>query len=315
MHEPHALSEVLSGALYRVMIKIHEGLKEELAEDPKYSQRKDPFFSASGEALGVGARRFRRMIFRALDYMPPGEASFADYGRAIMAVDMVAYPGDDRMRKWVTEEFVRRRIVTDGAALEAETGLGEEGVIPNVSNLHGSDWAAYEFANRNRGLLFIPGGVQFTVRPRLFARKKYDKDTEVCECIFKVAWDHVEKNPIGFDFPERRRITVGTTLAMRWDTGQILARLTNAPPPETGEEGEEEEPRAFAREEYGEQFEARNDFLRYLADEGLLRLGSSAIGPDGRPLLSAIQAEEIGGVMRARGTGKMLHMIGEWGEG
>ena len=77
-NEPHALSEVLSGALYRVMINIHEDLKDEYAETPQFQKYPKPRFSASGKALAVGAVRLKRMIFRALDYLPPSEVSFAD---------------------------------------------------------------------------------------------------------------------------------------------------------------------------------------------------------------------------------------------
>ena len=57
------------------------------------------------------------MIFRALDYLPPGEASFADYGRAILASDQASYPDDDQERRWITEEFVRRHIVPAASVL------------------------------------------------------------------------------------------------------------------------------------------------------------------------------------------------------
>jgi len=71
--EPHELCQVLTGALYAVMVKIHDSLKKQYAKRDGTSE-----FSASGKALYVGAERFKRMVFRALDYLPPGEISFAD---------------------------------------------------------------------------------------------------------------------------------------------------------------------------------------------------------------------------------------------
>ncbi|MFP5286433.1 MAG: hypothetical protein ACLGI9_11900, partial [Thermoanaerobaculia bacterium] len=93
-YEPHSLSEALSGALYTVMVKIHGSLATD--------------YSASGKALFVGGERFKRMILRALDYLPPGEASFGDYGRAILAADQAAHPKESQERRWICEEFVRR---------------------------------------------------------------------------------------------------------------------------------------------------------------------------------------------------------------
>ena len=82
--EPHELSTVLSSALYEMLVNIFEerlaGLVEQ--EGDRFS---DPSFSLSGKALALSAQQLARMIFRALDYLPPGEISFADYGRAILA--------------------------------------------------------------------------------------------------------------------------------------------------------------------------------------------------------------------------------------
>lgn len=322
--DPHDLSEVLSGALYNVMIKIHEDLKAEYAKTPEYAERPDPLFSASGEALRKGAERFKRMVFRALDYLPPGEVSFVDYGRAMIAVDQVAYPDDEKMRSWICAEFVSRFIVRDEAALEARTNFEHEALKDvDVSTLRSSDWAAYDFANENRGLLCIPSGrepVPFQVRPRLSVRKKYDSrhpaGEEGRECIFKVAWDAEEGNPIGSRYQKNRRITVGTTLAIDWETRRILARLTSAPPTKYSLrcQGLDSKRRRLARAEYKKQRLARDAYLGRLAEEGFLKVGRQAIGPYGQPLVSAVQAEVVAGKMRVRGTGNMLHIIGRGGE-
>ncbi|KPK80710.1 MAG: hypothetical protein AMS27_16330, partial [Bacteroides sp. SM23_62_1] len=85
--DPHELSEVISGALYEVMIKIHENYKHELAESKEYNTKANRLFSASGKALMRSADRFKQMLFRALDFLPPGEVSFANYYQAVVAAD------------------------------------------------------------------------------------------------------------------------------------------------------------------------------------------------------------------------------------
>lgn len=100
--DPHDLSEVLSGALYTVMVGIHEAVKAERVAATGESEH-----SASGWALAVAAERFKRMIFRALDYLPPGEITFGDYGRAIVAADAASHPDDDDERQALRDEFVR----------------------------------------------------------------------------------------------------------------------------------------------------------------------------------------------------------------
>src|SRR5688572_19911978 len=68
--DPHALSEVLTGALYRVMVDIHNTLRKRIAERDGITE-----YSASGEALVTGAKRFKHLFLGALDYLPPGEVS------------------------------------------------------------------------------------------------------------------------------------------------------------------------------------------------------------------------------------------------
>lgn len=309
--EPHDLSTVLSGALYSVMIKIHEGLKDEYAKKPSYANRSNPLYSASGFALVDGAERLKRMAFRALDYLPPGEVSYADYGRALIEVDRVAYPDDDRMRNWVRTEFVSRHIVPNEASFRVGTDFRSQGPGPvDVPTLHDSDWAAYEFANDKRDLLQIPGGVPFQVRPRLRVRKRYQHERTGEECIFKVAWDHPEGNPIGHGAPDQRWITVGTTLVLDWNTGRVLTLLSSAPPTKEREEDEGPDIHARRMEEYKKQRKDRDELLGRLAEEGTLKLGKDALGPDGQALLSAIQGELVRGAMKTRGTAKMLHIVG-----
>ena len=45
---------------------------------------------------------------------------------------------------------------------------------------------------------------------------------QVRECLFKVSWDQKERNNAGRRLPAERQITVGTTLAVDWETHRIL---------------------------------------------------------------------------------------------
>jgi hypothetical protein len=296
--EPHALSEVLSGALYAVMLKTYKAVwAQQAAKAPG-----KPKVSSSGKALFIASERFKRMIFRALDYLPPGEASFADYGRAILAADQASYPNDGQERQWITDEFVLRGIVAKSRELRVRTDYKEkalEGI--DLPTLVESDWAAYEFANRNRDLLRIPRNVPFRVRPRLDVTKLYyhrgpktgtvDDEQRVRECLFKVSWDSPEENPLGGAFPPKRNVTVGTSLAIDWVTRKVRVLLSS--------------------DLAAEQQADRNEMLRALADQGLLRFGSAAVGLEGLPRPDVIRAESMEGVMRLRGTARMLHILGD----
>lgn len=292
-NEPHALSEVLSGALYAVMVKIHEKLKDKYSGGDSNKR-----FSVSGKALAVGADRFRCMLFRALDYLPPGEVSFADYGRAIIAADQASYPDDDQERKCIVEEFVRRNMVVNQDALKVETNFEYPPLNEvNLQTLADSDWFAYDFANKNRDFLCIPSNIPFKLRPRLDVTKLYyyrDGERRVRECIFKVSWDYLESNNMGSRYPDQRRITVGTTLAIDWGTKKVRALLTSD--------------HTNRPKELSEQQEDREIMLRHLVDEDLVKLGRHAIGPDGKQLHTVVCAASTQGFMHLRGAARMLHI-------
>jgi hypothetical protein len=112
--------------------------------------------------------------------------------------------------------------------------------------------------------------------------------TEVRECLFKVSWTRVEPNLVGRGLPRRRRVTMGTTLAIDWKTRTIRARLTS----DAG---------AVQRED-------RDRLLGILVDAGILRLGDEACAANGSPLHGAVRADVIGGVLRIRNAARMLHL-------
>ncbi|MBN1658529.1 MAG: hypothetical protein JXA93_09025 [Anaerolineae bacterium] len=292
----YALCNVLSGALYAVMVKMHEAWWDQ------YSEGEERAYSASGKALAVAADQFKRMILRALDYLPPAEVSFADYGRAILAADQASHPDDEREREWICDEFVQRGMVPDREVLEVHTDYAEPAVAGlDLETLVRSDWAAYDFGRENRSLLHIPPDVPFHVEPRLDVTKLYyvapGRKQRVRECLFKVWWIETEPGGLGTGWPARRAIPVGTTLAIDWQTRRVRALLTTD---RRNRPAEGEADRA-----------GRDALLRMLVDAGVLRAGDLALGPDGRSLRSYLQAETADGVLRVRGTARLLHITGE----
>jgi hypothetical protein len=298
--EPHALCEVIGAALYSVMRKIYKAVWDWEArgvEEP---------VKVSGRALFIASERFKRMILRALDYLPPGEVSFADYGRAILASDQASYPDerDAQQRDWIREEFVKRGIVKVATELDVDTNFDARALLKlDLDTLATGDWAAYDFANRNRSLLSIPPKVSFHVRPRLDVTKLYYvrddgaeagatgngyRKIEVRELIFKVKWDVQEPSGLARGYPSRRKITYGTTLAIDWERKKVRARLTS-----DGDKKRRDE---------------RDEFLRRLIDRGDLKFDGAALGPDGHPLPSVIRAEALDGVMKVRGASRLMHV-------
>ncbi|MGC8827439.1 MAG: hypothetical protein ACP5TV_10590 [Anaerolineae bacterium] len=289
--EPHALSVVLSAGLYQVMVRLHEWLKQRYVQETGKSEH-----SVSGRALGIGTKWFKSLIFRALDYLPPGEVTFADYGRAILAADQALFPDNTLLREWIRQEFIRRRIVSSPDQLAVETDFEHPALQDaDLQVLAESDWAAYFFANEHRDLFGAPADVPLRVRPRLDVTKRYyfrEGSRDVRELIFKVSWDHYEPSGLGRPFPVQRQITMGATLVINWETRRVRARLVS---------------------QHGRQEQSDRDaLLDRLACAGLLLPGAYAVGFDGKPLRAAVRAEIMSDeLMRVRRTANLLHLIPE----
>ncbi len=317
--DPHALSEVLSGALYAVMVHIYNELRQApeqeerpltpLAKEAEFRQwheSADPSAQryrsgerqgiSTGRALFIAGERFKRTVLRALDYLPPGEVSFADFGRALLASDQASHPDSGEQRDRLKQEFERRGIVANIGELEVRTNYTDPAVAKlDLEELVRSDWVAYRFANRNRALLGIPARVSFEVRPRLDVTKKYyhqgEEPASVRECLFKVSWSETEPIGVGGGLPAQRRFVRGTTLAIDWDTRNVRAVVTGA----AGKE----------------LTHSRDLFLKRLLARDALRIGEQAKAPDGKPLRSVVAGDVIDETLRLRATARALHMFEE----
>jgi hypothetical protein len=324
---PHALSEVLSGALYSVMVRIHRELLDatvddsapatSLASPAEYRQAAPAPETAAApppaggsrtqigrqRAFWIAAERFKRTVLRTLDYLPPGEASFVDFGRALLASDEASHPDSGEQRDWLREEFVRRGIVADAAQLDVPRDFDHAAVRGlDLDELVRSDWLAYRFVERNRELLGVPPRTPFEVRDRQDVTKQYyhrhgEGRSLVRECLLKIAWTELEDSGIGRGLPRKRRVVRGTTLAIRWP-----------------EAGSRERPAIRAivtsRGSPGDALE-RDGFLARMFDEGRFRLGADACAPDGSVLRAVVRGELDGGALRVRATARALHAIPE----
>lgn len=314
--EPHFLSVVLSSALYELMIDLYkiewpreiknlERKNKKLVQQGEPPRYPNPRLSASGKALSTATSKFERVAFAALDFLPPGEVSFADYGRAIIASqrNLINNDGISDSRKkrlakrisFVVETFQKRGIpLTEndpGLITEFEKNF-LEGV--DLDNLISSDWIAYQFANDNRELLSIPSdsSISFEVQPRCIARDKHlnnrPKVTQ-SQLFFKVSWTKTEPiKPKRPGLPPDRRIVVGTTLVIDLDLGVPIAVLHTDHDPALSD--------------------SRDTMLSLLLDQDMLGIGPGAVGPNDQPLDSVIQAEDTGGALKLSGVANMLHI-------
>lgn len=300
--EPHALCEVLTGAVWAALVRLHDYALEKAREDPRGE-------SLLGAKLRISGERFARILFRALDYLPPAEATFVDYARALLCSDTVAVPGDSSgYREVLKDEFQRRGIIQS---------LDELGYTPVTQTVQAdfqalieSDWAAFQFAEAHRELLNMPVGCPFRLFPRYLAKRQYWRggtSTELCgELIFRVTWEEAQEAKddefaalLGVSGARRHAEFHGTTLVIEEavapdgppDRHRVLACLTT--------------------DSSNRQRDARRDGLRRLLCGEQVQLVSSWEQFNRTPLAPAVFGRVTDGTLRLRGTARLLHLAGD----
>jgi hypothetical protein len=200
---PHILSTLLSAIFYDTLSFIF-ATRFETEQRPDVNGVAATPAAAANRALGTAQVIFRRLLLRGIDYLPPGELSFADVGRATLAADRAARPDADataallEQRANFATQFVKRLVVADPRDLD--------GATPQEL------------------------GVPFTVLPRVDSTKvigpRRDGVVPVQrELILKVAWNETEE--AAGASRHVRVVSTGATVALNWDSGACVALVNS----------------------------------------------------------------------------------------
>ena len=328
--EEHELSQVISGVLYRFMCVLHTHFRQALAV--KWNL---PEFSASGGALAVAAEQFKRMVLRGLDYLPPGEVTFADFGRAILAADQASFD-DDRWRQWLRTNFVRRGIVKAELDLDVDTNVENEAVRDvDLQGLVDSPWVAYSFADANRDLLGIPDDAQFEVLPRVVVDGRFEPpgaamDRAADEGEEATAADDA-MNADGAGEAEDAAQTAlegGADDAHSIPVKELLFKVrwsqVEDNPPDIGGKRRVQTGTTLVIDWNAKQicsllrplnFEARqrarDTMLRRLIENGIVELTEPDEKAHGKAATTGVDAVVTDGILRVRNTARLLHIVKE----
>ena len=282
--DAHALSEVLSGALYQTFLRAGEAVKP---------RRADTLDTADEQQVAIAARRLARLVFPALDYLPPGELSFIDVGRAIVAFHTAAHRRGAEPQ-WLVDELVRRKVAPSADRITdvpADFAAKEVAGV-DLDALVGDDDTARTFAEQHRGFLGIPRRRRFEVLPRHVAVRSTTRRGAPSqrEVVFRVRWRENEAHDVGEAFDRRWSVAAGTTLVIDQQSRRVKSLLTT----DGGTEHADD----------------REIALRRLADDGLLATSGRGTGPDGRPRTDVLVTDPKAGVQRVTGGARLLHVVG-----
>lgn len=161
----HYVSQVLTGAMFDILLSLTEHFLEERGETPK-------------QAFWHAVERMQRIAIQPLDLLPPVEVTFKDYALAVLRADKLSNPVDpyDYYGKMLT--VFRDREIIDAAE---EEDLRQARYLHNRLNLsvyHDIDSisrsrsAAYRFLHDNREELYIPLKHDFVVADLYDANRK-----------------------------------------------------------------------------------------------------------------------------------------------
>jgi len=179
--DPHAVSEVLTGAMFDVLKEIADLYQKDPPEPPPQSGEAQAESAGPGrakkkvrkntplQAFWFAADRMQRMAVQPYDLLPPVEVTFRDYAIAVCRSQRLAEPLDPRgYHDLLIDVFRKREILSadDAARLREPDYLTDRlrlSVRYNINSISRSRAAAYRFLNDNRKDLLIPATQDFFV--------------------------------------------------------------------------------------------------------------------------------------------------------
>ena len=219
--EPHRLSEVLTGAMFDVLIALGERYKQ---DELKQKSNKEVFWFA--------ADRMQRTAIQPLDLLPPVEVTFRDYALAVCRSQQLADPLDPKGYYGMLIDVFRRREILSAADeedLKEPRYLTERlalSVPPIIDNVSRSRASAYRFLDDNREDLLIPANRDFFVADLYDANKRGRQNVPLPrQIVLQYAW----REEVPLDGPRYGRFAGRTTTMLCGgtlvfnDNGQVLS--------------------------------------------------------------------------------------------
>src|SRR5262249_39392320 len=172
--EPHALSEVMTGAMFDILRGVFSKHRERELIRFKDGRSSKP---SDVRALADTVPRMRMLAIQPLDLLPPCAVTFRDYALAVLRSEQVANPTDPSgYRALMLDCFIKRGILTkaDRDELLAPAPVFERpalDVFHPIDAIAASRGGAYRFLDDNRAKLLIPLNADLVVSEIVRANK------------------------------------------------------------------------------------------------------------------------------------------------
>jgi hypothetical protein len=174
--EPHALSEVMTGAMFDILMGVFaKHQKREVERAKREGGKSKP---SDIRALADTVPRMQMLAIQPLDFLPPCAATFRDYALAVLRSEQVSNPTDPSgYRLLMIDCFIKRGILkeSDRKALTEPAAVFKRPALDvshSVESIAASRGGAYRFLDDNRAKLLIPFNADVTVSEIVRARKR-----------------------------------------------------------------------------------------------------------------------------------------------
>jgi hypothetical protein len=176
--EPHALSEVLTGAMFDILMGVFAKHQKNEVKRWKAGRSNQP---SDRRALADTVPRMQMLAIQPLDLLPPCAVTFRDYALAVLRAEQVANPTDPSgYRQLMIDCFIKRGILEESdrkwliepAPVFKRPALD---VFHTVDQIAASRGGAYRFLDDNRAKLFIPLNVDIDI-PEIVRANKRTRD-------------------------------------------------------------------------------------------------------------------------------------------
>jgi hypothetical protein len=261
--EPHSLSEVMTGAMFDILMGVFAKHQKREVERAK----RDGTKASDIRALADTVPRMQMIGIQPLDLLPPCAVTFRDYALAVLRSEQVSNPTDPSgYRLLMIDCFIKRGILkesdrkalTEPAAVFKRPALD---VFHSVESIAASRGGAYRFLDDNRAKLLIPFNADVTVSEIVRARKlTRDRLPMPEQIVIQYIWREelkLEGKRFGQFAGERTTMLCGGTMVL--DPNGNLIHWVRKPGSETLGDSK------AAQAEQAEGIKRRDEMLRTLA--------------------------------------------------